>query len=44
MIKAEGGKLELKGNIAEVSAECILVLRELYKISSASPCPRASFS
>lgn len=31
MIKAEGGKLELKGNIAEVSAECILVLRELYK-------------
>ena len=31
MIRVEKGNMEVKGNIAEVSAECILVLRELYK-------------
>ena len=31
MIRVDKGKLEMKGNIAEVSAECILVMQELYK-------------
>ena len=31
MIRIDKGKLEMKGNIAEVSAECILILEELYK-------------
>lgn len=31
MINAENGKISIKGNIADVSAECVLVLREIYK-------------
>lgn len=31
MINAENGKINIKGNIADVSAECVLVLREIYK-------------